>query len=213
MEEHQHGKHCGCGHELHHEQPHSSAPAGMVQRIYPLENLGCAHCAARMEEKIRALPGVASAAIVFATKQLRVTAPDPDALLPRIRKICTDIESQVVVTAQPEKGTSHDHPHSGRQWLELVLGGGLFLLGILVPLGWLKLTAFVAGYLVLGGSVLQALCILLYVLYYPNKNEKASRLLIFCIQKFWRKKSVFWHAQRFLRKGSDKSKRNGKTSF
>ena len=166
MEEHQHGKHCGCGHEhhheencgcgheLHHEQPHSSAPAGMVQRIYHLENLGCAHCAARMEEKIRALPGVASAAIVFATKQLRVTAPDPDALLPRIRKICTDIESQVVVTAQPEKGTSHDHPHSGRQWLELVLGGGLFLLGILVPLGWMKLTAFVAAYLVLGGSVL-----------------------------------------------------------
>ena len=34
---------------------HQSAPE---TRVYTLENLGCAHCAAKMEEKIRELPGV-----------------------------------------------------------------------------------------------------------------------------------------------------------
>ena len=116
----------------------------MEKRIYILENLGCAHCAARMEEKIWALPGVEEAAIVFATKQLRLTAADPEGLLPQIRQICADIESQVVVTElRPRQRPEEEHHR--REWLELVLGGGLFLAGILIPLQWLQLVVFVAG--------------------------------------------------------------------
>lgn len=69
----------------------------MSTKIYMLENLGCAHCAAKMEEKIGEIPGVLEATITFATKQLRVTAEDPDVYLDEIRKICSSIESQVKV--------------------------------------------------------------------------------------------------------------------
>ena len=110
--EHHDDEHCGCGcgdhdhnHE-HHEHSHSTASA---KRVYILENLGCAHCASKMEEQIQHLDGVESATITFATKQLRLNAADPDALLPQIRKICTSIESEVkVVPRDPKPSASAD---------------------------------------------------------------------------------------------------------
>ena len=109
---HHDDEHCGCGcgdhdhnHE-HHEHSHSTASA---KRVYILENLGCAHCASKMEEQIQHLDGVESATITFATKQLRLNAADPDALLPQIRKICTSIESEVkVVPRNPKPSASAD---------------------------------------------------------------------------------------------------------
>ena len=107
---HHHDEHCGCGcgdhdHE-HHVHSHNALTA---KRIYILENLGCAHCASKMEERIQALEGVESATITFATKQLRLRAADPDALLPHIRKICTSIESEVkVVPRNPAPAASTD---------------------------------------------------------------------------------------------------------
>ncbi len=68
-----------------------------VKRVYILENLGCANCAAKMEKKIKALPGVTYAAITYTTKQLRLSAKSPDALLPQIQSICSAIESEVKV--------------------------------------------------------------------------------------------------------------------
>ena len=121
-EDHEHGhehhhhhdhdnEHCACGcedheHEHGHHHPHSTAS---VKRVYILENLGCAHCASKMEEQIQHLDGVESATITFATKQLRLNAADPDALLPQIRKICTSIESEVkVVPRNPKPSASAD---------------------------------------------------------------------------------------------------------
>ena len=114
-EHHHHHDHdnelCACGCEDHahdhgHHHPHSTASA---KRVYILENLGCAHCASKMEEQIQHLDGVESATITFATKQLRLNAADPDALLPQIRKICTSIESEVkVVPRNPKPSASAD---------------------------------------------------------------------------------------------------------
>ena len=108
---HDHDNHCACGcedheHEHGHHHPHSTASA---KRVYILENLGCAHCASKMEEQIQHLDGVENATITFATKQLRLNAADPDALLPQIRKICTSIESEVkVVPRNPKPSASAD---------------------------------------------------------------------------------------------------------
>ena len=109
-EHHHHDEHCSCGcvcgdHD-HHDHSHNALTA---KRVYILENLGCAHCASKMEERIQALEGVESATITFATKQLRLGAADPDALLPQIRKICTSIESEVkVVPRNPAPAASTD---------------------------------------------------------------------------------------------------------
>ena len=106
---HDHDEHCGCGCEDHEHEHHHSHSAASAKRIYILENLGCAHCASKMEEQIQHLDGVESATITFATKQLRLNAADPDALLPQIRKICTSIESEVkVVPRNPKPSASAD---------------------------------------------------------------------------------------------------------
>ena len=56
-----------------------------------------------MEYKIKELPGVTYANVSFATKQLRLSAADHEALLPEIQKICTSIESDVVVVPRDRR--------------------------------------------------------------------------------------------------------------
>lgn len=70
---------------------------GVEKAVYTLENLGCANCAAKMERKIKELPGVKYASITFATKQLRLAADHQKELLPMIQQICSAIESEVKV--------------------------------------------------------------------------------------------------------------------
>ena len=94
---------CCCGHDHeheHHHHHHEHAAGGhSVKRVYTLQNVGCAHCAAKMEERISELDGVEDCVLVFETKQLRVTGENPDALLPQIREICSGIESEAKVIA------------------------------------------------------------------------------------------------------------------
>ncbi|MGM9583090.1 MAG: heavy metal translocating P-type ATPase [Phascolarctobacterium sp.] len=77
--------------------------ADKVKRVYILKNLGCANCAAKMEYKIKELPGVTYANVSFATKQLRLSAADHEALLPLIQEICTSIESDVEVVPRDQR--------------------------------------------------------------------------------------------------------------
>ena len=144
----------------------------MSEKVYSLKNLGCANCAAKMERKINALPQVESATITFSTKQLRVTAQDPDALLPQLQKIVQSIEPQVQIcqalsTAQHHAHShehthshahthTHEQEHSHKQSLStLLIGSGLFLLGLLLqPFALPSFLLFLAAYLLLGWEVL-----------------------------------------------------------
>lgn len=145
---------------------------GTEKRVYILENLGCAHCAAKMEEQIRKLNGITDATIIFATKQLRITAKNPDHHLPDIRKICASIESEVQVlekdptpverdtlsleTPQTASGkpTSKEH----RDLISILAGAALFLTGVILEhTGFTELVTlpiFIFAYLILGGKVL-----------------------------------------------------------
>ena len=63
----------------------------MPKAVYMIENLDCANCAAKIEAKINALPEVEEATITFATRQLRVTAADPEALIPQMLELARSI--------------------------------------------------------------------------------------------------------------------------
>lgn len=125
-----------------------------MTRVYLLENLGCAHCAAKMEEAINDLPGVA-ATITFATKQLRVTAKEPDKFLPQIQEICASIESQVVVKQRQEAAPEEDH---SKDLKEIAIGAVLFVLGIAAEKlglpGLAVLAIFAVGYVILSKDIL-----------------------------------------------------------
>ena len=94
----------------------------MSRNVYILENLGCANCASKIERKVAGLPGVEEAVITFATKQLRLTAEDPDALIPQIQEIANALEPDIVIKKRERRGAArrtafvrenedHDHAH------------------------------------------------------------------------------------------------------
>ena len=152
---HHHEDACDCGHEHHHEH-HEHQPAAHAshkhgkQRVYTLQNLGCAHCAAEMQYQISRLDGVHDCTLVFETRQLRVTGDNPDALLPRIREICASIESATKVIAPEED----EEETGGHALAELLIGAGLFLVGEWVLDGVPQAVVMLAAYFLLGWRVL-----------------------------------------------------------
>ena len=133
----------------------------MSTKIYMLENLGCAHCAAKMEEKIGEISGIEQVSITFATKQLRITAEEPDKYLEEIRKICTSIESQVQVVPREIHAKVKDEKVEEKKQLGdlpvILVGAVLFIFGNVFAhfqMSNASLMVFIIAYLVLGGKIL-----------------------------------------------------------
>ena len=82
-----------------------------MQKVYIIENLDCANCAAKIEAKFNALPEVEAATITFATRQLRLTAENPDALIEKLTAIARTVESEVEI--HPRDAHHHGHHHEG----------------------------------------------------------------------------------------------------
>lgn len=49
-----------------------------MKKTYELEELDCAHCAAKMEDAIKKIDGVISASISFMTQKLTIEADEKD---------------------------------------------------------------------------------------------------------------------------------------
>ena len=81
----------------------------MEKKVYIVENLDCANCAAKVEAALNAHPDVQEAVLTFSTKQLRITAEDPDALLPELREIARKAEPEVEIYPRDEAGRHHSH--------------------------------------------------------------------------------------------------------
>ena len=99
---------------------------------YTLKNLGCANCAAKMEQQINALAGVTHASISYTTKQLHLTADDYKNLLPQIQDICASIESDVkIIPLESVKIQSTDSAAENEKspLPFIIVGLALFILG------------------------------------------------------------------------------------
>ena len=65
-----------------------------------------------MEEKFNAHPRVGEAVITFSTRQLRLTAEDPDGLIPELQDLARTVEADIVIIPREEyKESGHDHAH------------------------------------------------------------------------------------------------------
>ena len=160
---HDHEEHheCGCGYHHHDHKEHKHHHGHGTRKIYIMENLGCANCAAKMEAKFNALPGVEEATITFATRQLRLTAENPDALIPELTRIANTVERGIVIHAREDHAhheehhhhhegckCGHDHDHKqlshddfrrrhfpfnlGGELLGILSGAALFILGLIL---------------------------------------------------------------------------------
>ena len=167
--DHEHHHHHGHEHHHHEEVHHVERVHSGNSKIYILQNLGCAHCAAKMEAKINDLPGVTAATITYTTKQLRLSAADPDKYLPEVQKICASIESEVKVVARDElekakkqasaEGHSHEEDGDDKKELGCIISGAiLFVIGIIlnhtIDNTLATFIVFAIAYLILGGEIL-----------------------------------------------------------
>ena len=157
----------------------------MTEKIYHIENLDCANCAAKAEAKIRQVPGVEAADITFATMQLRLRAEDPDGLLPQVLAAARTVEPDIHFVSESHPhchhhecscGHHHDHEHHDHEHHHhhehehdhgeeagelprLLVGAGLFAAGLLLQ--WLVpskipgAVAFLAAYVLLGWEVVK----------------------------------------------------------
>lgn len=162
---HEHGEECGCGHEHHehetehHHETENTPVTKAPMKIYIVDNLDCANCAAKIERKIQSLPGVEFASITFATKQLRVAAKNQKALLPLMQEACKAIEPDAVITPREElekDSKNDDKAESRKDLICIAIGAVLFLAGKLAerfsPIA--SLVLFVIAYLVLGLEII-----------------------------------------------------------
>ena len=94
MHDHEHG--CCCGHEtptqsshhIHHKEGHKT-------KIYILEGLDCANCAAKMEHAIGKLTGVEAATVNFLTQKMTLQfadSADETMLLEQVKKCIRKVD-------------------------------------------------------------------------------------------------------------------------
>ena len=82
----------------------------MPRKVYRIENLDCANCAAKIEKLFNAHGSVEEAVIIFTTKQLRLTAEDPAGLIPELTELARKVEGEVIICPQ-EENHAHHHEH------------------------------------------------------------------------------------------------------
>ena len=139
---------------------------------YEIPTLDCAACALKLEKLINRQPGVLSASISYATKTMKLTAEDPDSLIPTLTEKCNEVESPTEIRKKvraPKKSMEEKEkplPFYRKLFTEegqLRMGGILFVLGMVLhyqPFGILSLPdmygniLFFISYLILGGPIL-----------------------------------------------------------
>lgn len=125
-------------------------------KIYFVNNLDCANCAAKMERKIQGLPGIESATLTFATKQLNIKAKNPDELFPFLVEACTSVEPDVTLTAKEEINDSKDEEKDAdddkKDLVSIILGAVFLAAGLFTQnyFPWVSVILLVIAYLILG---------------------------------------------------------------
>ncbi len=66
----------------------------IIKKTYKLEDLDCANCAAKMEERIKKIDGVISASVSFIMQNLTIEAEESelDKIMKQAVKICRKVE-------------------------------------------------------------------------------------------------------------------------
>lgn len=162
---------------VHSVDPHvgivpQEGKAGFKTETYEIPTLDCAACALKLEKLVNQQPGVLSASISYATKTMKLTAKDPDSLIPMLTEKCNEVESPTEIhkkqrlskaeakARKVEKESFLDKAKSEKT--QLIVGGVLFAIGMFMHYQPGGLFAgmemvgnilFILSYLILGGPI------------------------------------------------------------
>ena len=138
-------------------------PTGYIQKIYTIENIVCANCAAEVEEALNAMPEVYQATLTFATQQLKVVAKNPDAILDKMREVADKTEPGTTIVPRKDireltaKKSTGLFSKENIPLFEIIGGAILFVIGeftSLVPENYL-LYLYIIAYIILGGQIVK----------------------------------------------------------
>lgn len=70
-----------------------------MRKVFKLDNLDCANCAAKMEDAIKKIHGVQDASMRFMTQKLVIEADEAnmDAVVDEAVKVCKKIEADMTI--------------------------------------------------------------------------------------------------------------------
>lgn len=70
-----------------------------MKKVFKLQDLDCANCAAKMENAINKINGVESATVNFMTSKLTIKADDEkfDSIMDEVQRVCKKVEPDCVV--------------------------------------------------------------------------------------------------------------------
>ncbi len=139
-----------------------------VTKVYTLQGLDCANCAAAVERKLNTVDGVENATVTYATLQLKLTAADPDAMIPDIQSAIDSVEDGItVVPGSAGRETAGEKERAGKRTslsasqkdlIGIIAGAALFVVGLILSFTSApllpELIFLIASYLILGGEVL-----------------------------------------------------------
>ena len=122
-----------------------------------------------MEEKFNAHPAVSEAVITFSTKQLRLAAEDPDALIPELQELARTVEPEIAITPREAyndegggKSSGQEHGHKAGtlekipEQTILTYGSVLFAAGLIMDhfgVTGLSMICCVIAYILLGRQI------------------------------------------------------------
>ena len=138
----------------------------MSKHTFILNNLHCANCGAKIEDKMNTNSQINSAILTFATKKLLVDSPlSEQELTPLLQQICDSIEDGVTVMAFEDNHTviadkKSDKNLYKKDIMTIAVGVILFVAGIILSqflslsINIFAVMSFVVAYLLLGGEIL-----------------------------------------------------------
>lgn len=70
-----------------------------MKKVFKIENLDCAGCAAKIEESVKKVEGVSNATVSFMTQKLTLEAPDDsfNDILDKVKKVVKKVEPDAVI--------------------------------------------------------------------------------------------------------------------
>lgn len=126
-----------------------------------LEGLNCAHCALKIEAKVKEIEGVKNASINFLSKKMTLELDDTlqsANIIKQASLIAKSIEEDVEVFEDPGKNIEKeiDDDFDKKEFTRLILGALLFAAALVLSLNyWVEFGMFFATYIIVGGDVLQ----------------------------------------------------------
>ena len=146
-------------HEEHHHEHEKARHETADTRKYTISGMDCADCAAKLEHKLSAVPGVSDLRISFINSTLVYDCADEDLerVEQEIRRITAKEEPEAVISApaQVQKSDVQDDEDDDEKTMlvRLIIGAVLFVLSIVMK-DQMRMIMAIASWLVLGYDVL-----------------------------------------------------------